>query len=53
MDIDKYLDLMKNIQNLFLEFLDNDENADSSYSNLIKLFDEAKIKYNYVQNFSL
>lgn len=46
MDIDKYLDLMKNIQNLFLEFLDNDENADSAYSNLIKIFNEEKIKEN-------
>lgn len=44
MDIQQYLDEMRKIQENLLIFLDGDHNDDENFSNLIKLFDDLKIR---------
>ena len=41
--IQQYLEEMKNIQNNFLAFLEDESNIESNYQNLKKLFEETKI----------
>lgn len=42
--IEKFLVKNKNIQTKFINFLDNEENSEDNFKNLIKIFDETKIR---------
>ena len=46
MNIASHLDELKNIQDSFLEFLENSGNSDESYNNLKIKFEEMKIRDN-------
>ena len=46
MEIQKYLEKMKSIQNCLLEFLDNEDNVEEKFQNLISLIQNHKIKEN-------
>ena len=46
MDIEKYLDKMRSIQSNFLEFIENDENVEEEFQNLILILKDKKIRDN-------
>lgn len=46
MESQKYLEKMKSIQNCLLEFLDNEDNVEEKFQNLITLIQNHKIKEN-------
>ena len=43
MDIQKFLDKMKDSQHIFLEYIENDDERESNFSNLIEYFEKSKI----------
>lgn len=45
MEIKEYLDRMLNIQNSLIEFIDNDENDEEKYQNLVSLLENFKFRY--------
>lgn len=46
MDLNEYLEKMRGIQKELLEYLDNEENIEETFINLINIFDSQKIKEN-------
>ncbi|KAK8888352.1 hypothetical protein M9Y10_039420 [Tritrichomonas musculus] len=46
MNIDKYLDDMRSLQSEFLKFIDDDENFEEKFQNLLLLFEDKKIREN-------
>lgn len=43
MSIEKYLEMMKNIQSNLLQFLDNEDNSDENFQSFKYLYKELKI----------
>ncbi|KAK8840313.1 hypothetical protein M9Y10_030869 [Tritrichomonas musculus] len=46
MEIENYLNKMKEIQNTFLKYVENEESTNDQYNKLIKIFDDEKIANN-------
>ena len=46
MSIQEYLEKMKNIQKILLEFIENEDNCEENYQNLTNIFDDYKIRKN-------
>ena len=47
-EIDDYIENKKNIQLALLKFIDDDENMEENYDNLVHLLADQKIQENYI-----